>query len=364
MKKINTSPISGTQELLPKAQAIFNISQTSVAYNGLPQSAEISVVPSFTPFSVTYNNDTTLPTKSGIYQAAITINDTNILGDTSFIFEIQKPEYQIIISDTHQIYDGNAKNISTSILIDDSIANYTQHISYFLNDSINIPSPIDAGVYEARITAFDITCNGITYNDTLKFTTTLFIEKATAEIIFYDSLSHIYDGNAKRIEVKTIPENLPLIITYNGDTTAPIEIGNYLVEATIIDKNYQGSNTCTFTILDNTNISNYNDNNITINISNTVQSIPRIGLSESPMVEGRLSVNEMTYGEIVEAGIDVDAPGNNHVFKYDDHISISDFLQNVILNPAVAKTNDTEYYKQFISENVAHKYFELLKNIL
>jgi len=55
---------------------------------------------------------------------------------------------------------------------------------------------------------------------------------------------------------------------------------------------------------------------------------------------------------------------NNHVFKYNDHISISDFLQKVILDPAIAKTNDTEYYKQFLSENVAQKYVELIRKIL
>lgn len=71
---------------------------------------------------------------------------------------------------------------------------------------------------------------------------------------------------------------------------------------------------------------------------------------------GITTENSVVANELLKTG--------NHVFKYDDHISISDFLQNVILNPAVAKTNDTEYYKQFISENVAHKYFELLKNIL
>lgn len=54
----------------------------------------------------------------------------------------------------------------------------------------------------------------------------------------------------------------------------------------------------------------------------------------------------------------------NHVFKYDDPSSLSDFLARLIIDPTIAYTNDTEYYKQFLSENVSQKYIELLKKII
>ena len=41
-----------------------------------------------------------------------------------------------------------------------------------------------------------------------------------------------------------------------------------------------------------------------------------IGLTSGNILSGSISVTEMTYSEIVEAGIDVDAPGNQHVYKF------------------------------------------------
>ena len=54
----------------------------------------------------------------------------------------------------------------------------------------------------------------------------------------------------------------------------------------------------------------------------------------------------------------------NHVFRYNDSFSLSNFLRRVIKNPSIAMTNDTDYYKRFLSENVAMKYMELLSEIL
>ncbi|MCL1857665.1 MAG: leucine-rich repeat protein [Oscillospiraceae bacterium] len=58
-----------------------------------------------------------------------------------------------------------------------------------------------------------------------------------------------------------------------------------------------------------------------ITIKPGIQEIPRIGLSEKPMVEGKLTVREMTYDEIIAAGIDPNAPGNQHVYRYQVEIT-------------------------------------------
>ena len=53
----------------------------------------------------------------------------------------------------------------------------------------------------------------------------------------------------------------------------------------------------------------------------------------------------------------------NHVFKYEDSNSICKFLENIIYNPEIAKTNDLEYYKQFLVENVADKYLKIINQL-
>ncbi len=57
--------------------------------------------------------------------------------------------------------------------------------------------------------------------------------------------------------------------------------------------------------------------NLNIKVKPGEQDIPVIGLSDKPTYEAELTSHLMTYEEIVEAGIDVTAPGNNHVYKYE-----------------------------------------------
>lgn len=57
-----------------------------------------------------------------------------------------------------------------------------------------------------------------------------------------------YDGSARRVHVATEPANLPITVTYNGSSVAPVFPGDYTVRATVTDPLYQGSVTETLTI--------------------------------------------------------------------------------------------------------------------
>jgi glucan-binding YG repeat protein len=65
----------------------------------------------------------------------------------------------------------------------------------------------------------------------------------------------------------------------------------------------------------------YLSREIRVTINSGTQELPNIGLSTKPLVEGKLTTHEMTYEEIIAAGIDVNAEGNNHVFKYEAEIT-------------------------------------------
>lgn len=62
--------------------------------------------------------------------------------------------------------------------------------------------------------------------------------------------------------------------------------------------------------------SGYLTRTVKINVVSGEQNVPVIGISTKPLVEAKLSSKVMTYDEIINAGIDVTAPGNNHVVKY------------------------------------------------
>ena len=71
------------------------------------------------------------------------------------------------------------------------------------------------------------------------------IEKALATIAVSD-LRQAANGGTKRPTIETIPPDLPLRVTYDGDSEAPSEAGEYLLEIAINDPNYQGKVSMTF----------------------------------------------------------------------------------------------------------------------
>ncbi|HEX9046395.1 MAG TPA: MBG domain-containing protein, partial [Verrucomicrobiae bacterium] len=78
-------------------------------------------------------------------------------------------------------------------------------------------------------------------------TNTLVISPATATVTL-TNLSQTYDGAAHPVTVNTTPTNLAAIVTYNGSTSAPTNIGSYTVIATVNDANYVGNATNTLVI--------------------------------------------------------------------------------------------------------------------
>lgn len=73
------------------------------------------------------------------------------------------------------------------------------------------------------------------------------VSKAPATVTLA-SLSHVFDGSAKSATLATVPANLTVDLRYNGEQTAPFQIGSYEVTAVINDELYQGSASGTLVI--------------------------------------------------------------------------------------------------------------------
>lgn len=59
--------------------------------------------------------------------------------------------------------------------------------------------------------------------------------------VMLDGLSQVYDGTPRSVTATTMPEGLPVVMTYDGSATPPVEAGVYNVTATIDDPVYEGS---------------------------------------------------------------------------------------------------------------------------
>ena len=66
----------------------------------------------------------------------------------------------------------------------------------------------------------------------------LFAPKKYAEIILMN-LHHVYNGQQKQATVMTFPTGVKTRVEYNGSETAPSQPGTYIVEAFIIDAEYE-----------------------------------------------------------------------------------------------------------------------------
>lgn len=73
-------------------------------------------------------------------------------------------------------------------------------------------------------------------------------DKAQADVTLGDLLQ-TYDGTPRCATATTIPPRLTVQLTYDGTTNAQINVGSYVVIATVNDLNYQGSATNTLVIL-------------------------------------------------------------------------------------------------------------------
>jgi hypothetical protein len=78
-------------------------------------------------------------------------------------------------------------------------------------------------------------------------TDTLSIGKAPAGVSL-TGLSQPHDGFPKSVTVATSPPGLDHTLTYGASATAPTDVGDYTVTATITDPNYSGTATQTFSI--------------------------------------------------------------------------------------------------------------------
>jgi len=71
-------------------------------------------------------------------------------------------------------------------------------------------------------------------------TTNVTISHAAATVTL-SGLLQTFDGTPKSVTATTTPAGLTVSITYNGSTSAPVNLGTYQVVATIVDPVYQGS---------------------------------------------------------------------------------------------------------------------------
>lgn len=295
--------ITGTL-VINKADAVVNLADTSQVYDGTAKFATVTTVPAGLPVSTTYNKNPAGATAAGSYELVATVTDPNYNGSAEAVFSVTKTSADISISGTTHVFDGNAKQVvvTTTPAGLNTVVTYngdgaapsaagsynvevtvvdTNYIGTFVGTMeildaatislTDLQQPYTGSVLTPTVTTnpagltVELTYNKspnspsaagsyaviATINDALysgSATATFQITKATANVTFdAGSLETNWKAPAPA-QVTTDPAGLNTLITYNGSSDLPTEPGDYEVVANVLDSNYSGSATATFSV--------------------------------------------------------------------------------------------------------------------
>ena len=166
------------------------------------------------------------PGEYAAYLCIATNEDGGMLVEIPVTLEVfELVEAEVILEDLIQTYTGSA--LEVTIVTDPP--GLAVEVSY---DGLATP-PTDVGSYEviATITEFGFIGSA---------TDSFMIEPATAEVIL-SNLYHLHTGAPITADVETVPADLNVVMSYDGEAEPPSAIGSYAVEATIEEQNWSGS---------------------------------------------------------------------------------------------------------------------------
>ncbi|MDR1792953.1 MAG: MBG domain-containing protein [Bacteroidales bacterium] len=218
-----------TIDKAPVAIAVGNTTQT---YSGTGKSVSVSTAPANLSFLVTYNGSAINPVHSGFYNVLVSITDSNYVGTQTATLTINKALASITYSNLQQTY--NASALSPTIVTTPA----DLYVQTLYQGAANVP--INAGNYHIISTIVDSNYYGVA-------TDTFRIAKATASIVFAN-LRAVYSGITRSAGILTVPSGLNMNILYNNSPTLPLNVGIYVLTATINDTNYEGTATEIFEI--------------------------------------------------------------------------------------------------------------------
>lgn len=162
-------------------------------------------------------------------------------GDATYAAGLQRPsntlDHSVDRASSTVDYDA------LEFVYDGSVRTVAAHIHDEPGTScLVVPASIGPDAGSTPLTA---TCDGTNYTAT--GTATAVISKATATLVL-GGLTAQFDGQPHAVTTQTTPANLAVTITYDGVSTPPTGAGQYTVEATVVETNYQGSRTDTLAI--------------------------------------------------------------------------------------------------------------------
>ncbi|HVU35343.1 MAG TPA: MBG domain-containing protein [Opitutaceae bacterium] len=237
---VNTPSYQGSVSdtlVINPAPATVTLGDLNPTYDGAPKAASATTAPGGLAVAITYNGNATAPTNAGTYAVAASIIDPNYVGAASGTLTIAPAASAVSWNPPAAIVYGTA--LSAAQL--DASANVPGSFSY----TPSAGTLLHAGANQTLAVAFTPT-DGVNYTPS-SATVAITVNPAPAAVTLAN-LRQTYDGSPHPVTAATVPAGLPLLVTYNGSATAPINAGSYAVVASVTDPNYVGAASDTLVI--------------------------------------------------------------------------------------------------------------------
>jgi hypothetical protein len=240
----NWLPAPGVTNTFTVSKALATVAFTNLVhtYDGTAKPATATTDPENLNVLLTYNGSTTAPTDAGSYAVTGTVDEVMYQGEAGDTLTINKANQTILFpaiddkvtTDTVGLAATAASGLEVAFAVADGPAT--------ISDATNLTF---TGAGTVRIVAAQ--AGDANWLPAPSVTNTFTVSKALATVAF-TNLVHTYDGAAKPATATTDPENLNVVLTYNGSTTAPTDAGSYAVTGTVDEVMYQGEAGDTLTI--------------------------------------------------------------------------------------------------------------------
>lgn len=296
-----------------KATAEISFGTTEFVFDGMAKVVEATTNPAGLTLNITYDESTSAPSAIGTYQVKAVIDETNYTGESSTTLTILPPNTTpqvTTIDDQEATYSpGGTIQISLFDYFSDAESadtEMTYQVTYNANEQVVTSDAIasadgllilniqNAGESEIQVQASDPA------GESVVTSFDVMVSKATASISFGD-IEFINNGTVREVAVTTEPAGLSYIITYEGGDALPSSPGEFAVEVTIDEANYEGTASTTMTIL---------------NIAPEA-----ISLSSMTAFE-----NQVAEQEVGSLGVTDQNPNDSHVYSLPTGLSNNDLF--------------------------------------
>lgn len=211
--------------VISRALVTITLSNITQIYSGLAKSVTVTTNPAGLTTVVTYNGSSVNPVNSGYYSVAVRIVDANYVGNITSALTIRKANAIIMVTGLTKTYNGAPQGITVQTI--------PEGLTYSVSYNGSASQPVNAAIYNTSVVINDANYQGLANSF-------FSILKAQAKIDVSET-EVIYDGNAKSVNLSTVPTGLLVDVTYNGSSTIPVNAGLYKIAAIVRDLNYQGS---------------------------------------------------------------------------------------------------------------------------